>query len=73
MSLSPAATHALVASLEPDTQPHPKLSAVKSPAINPTLYPWADNEYGYSILQSGAPGPFYCVTKGKRVGIFSSW
>ena len=50
-----------------------KLDIVKSAPFEVSLYPWANNEYGYSVPLANAPGPFYCVTKGKRVGIFSSW
>jgi hypothetical protein len=50
-----------------------KLDVIKSPPFEVRLYPWADNDYGYSVPLPNALGPFYCVTRGKRVGVFSSW
>jgi hypothetical protein len=44
-----------------------------APAYNASLYDWADQTYGYHIPDDGAVGPFYCVTRGLRVGVFASW
>lgn len=70
---------------EPAPAPVPGVAVLSGPVLPSVLVPPPDapgststwyrlyRGYSYCVPAPDSPAPFYCVTKGLRVGIFSGW